>query len=164
MQHEDCSRVVMTRAAADVLRRVRADNGDVILHQSGGCCEGSTPLCVLAAHFVVAPADRLLGSVLDGVDADARPTPVWISFRQQEAWAHTQVVLDVVPSDGLGYSLEGDLGFAFVSRARVFTPEELAAVAPAPSRQQLEDGEAVAPVPVAPVDLSGPWVGLCSLP
>ncbi|MFE3190791.1 DUF779 domain-containing protein [Nocardia sp. NPDC059240] len=128
-------RVRITAEAMDLLRRLRATHGPLLLHQSGGCCDGSAPMCYPAGDFIIGDRDILLG-VLDlrltpGELATTAPTPddqvpVWISGPQFAAWRHTQLVLDAVPGRGSGFSLEAPEGLRFLSRARVFDPAELA--------------------------------------
>ncbi|GAB2544137.1 DUF779 domain-containing protein [Nocardia heshunensis] len=126
-------RVRITAEAMDLLRRLRATHGPLLLHQSGGCCDGSAPMCYPAGDFIIGDRDILLG-VLDlrltpGEFATTAPTPddqvpVWISGPQFTAWRHTQLVLDAVPGRGSGFSLEAPEGLRFLSRARVFDPVE----------------------------------------
>jgi uncharacterized protein len=115
---------LITPAAAELLRRLQAQHGPVMFHQSGGCCDGSSPMCYPQGEFLVGDRDVLLG-VLDGA-------PVWISGPQFETWKHTQVTIDVVPGRGGGFSLEAPEGVRFLIRGRAFTPEENAALAAAP--------------------------------
>ena len=111
---------MITAAAADLLRRLQDRNGPVMFHQSGGCCDGSSPMCYPEGEFIVGDRDVLLG-VLDGA-------PVWISGPQFEVWKHTQVTIDVVPGRGGGFSLEAPEGVRFLIRGRAFTAAELAAL------------------------------------
>lgn len=158
------SRVVITTAAAAVLHTIREKHGDVIFHQSGGCCEGSGPACFRVGSYIVSPLDRLLGFVLDGSSADAAGTPVWISSTQFSAWEHTQVVIDVAEGVGLGgFSLEGPEGYVFLSRGRLFSSEEAAELAPAPTKAEVDAG-AETPRPLPPVDLDGEFGSVCQLP
>ena len=117
-------RVLITDAAAELLDRLRRRHGPVMFHQSGGCCDGSAPMCYPEGEFLVGDRDVLLGEV-DG-------TPVWISGPQFETWKHTQVTIDVVPGRGGGFSLEAPEGLRFLIRGRAFTAEENAALAAAP--------------------------------
>lgn len=126
-------RLVATEAAAALLRRLVGSHGALMMHQSGGCCDGSAPMCFPAGEFVVGDRDVLLG-VLDlrlgvGDTASTLPdgndaVPVWISGSQFEVWKHTQLVLDVVAGRGSGFSLEAPEGVRFLSRARAFTEAE----------------------------------------
>ncbi|WP_099023674.1 DUF779 domain-containing protein [Mycolicibacterium palauense] len=123
------SRVLVTSAAAAQLTRLHQQHGPVMFHQSGGCCDGSSPMCYPDGDFVVGDRDVLLG-LLDVGDAGV---PVWISGPQFEAWKHTQLVIDLVPGRGSGFSLEAPDGVRFLSRGRAFTDaenEQLAGVPP----------------------------------
>src|SRR6478736_4449136 len=100
------ARVGITPEAAVVLRRLRAQHGPLMFHQSGGCCDGSAPMCFPTSEFIVGDADVLLGVLRDG-DAE---TPVWISGSQFELWKHTQLLLDVVAGRGAGSGVEGPKG------------------------------------------------------
>src|ERR1700760_4483930 len=110
---------VITAAAAELLGRLQDRHGPVMFHQSGGCCDGSSPMCYPRGDFLVGDRDVLLG-VLDVGDE----VPVWISGPQFEAWKHTQLIIDVVPGRGGGFSLEAPEGMRFLSRGRVFTDDE----------------------------------------
>jgi uncharacterized protein len=135
------ARVTAAVAAVDLLRRLADRNGSLMIHQSGGCCDGSSPMCFPAGEFLVGDRDVLLG-VLDlrlGVGrtlpdppSGADSVPVWISGSQFEVWKHTCLVLDVVPGRGAGFSLETPEGVRFLARGRVFTEPENAALATSP--------------------------------
>jgi uncharacterized protein (DUF779 family) len=114
-------RVVATPAAQDLIAQIRADHGDILFHQSGGCCDGSSPMCYPLGEFRIGESDILLGTI-DGV-------PVYIGRAQGEAWAHTQLILDVVPGRGGMFSLDNGREKRFLSRGRVFSAEEQAALA-----------------------------------
>jgi uncharacterized protein (DUF779 family) len=126
-------RIKATAGAMDLLRRLGGLHGALMMHQSGGCCDGSSPMCYPAGEFIVGDRDVLLG-VLDlrvGVGEVPQDFPegadsvcVWISGSQFQAWKHTQLVLDVVPGRGGGFSLESPEGMRFLSRGRAYTPEE----------------------------------------
>lgn len=117
-------RVLITDAAAELLRRLQAEHGPVMFHQSGGCCDGSAPMCYPAGEFLVGDRDVLLGTV--------GGAPVWISGPQFQTWKHTQVTIDVVPGRGGGFSLEAPAGVRFLIRGRAFTAEENALLAAVP--------------------------------
>ncbi len=110
------SRVDITPEATVVLRQLVAEHGPLMFHQSGGCCDGSSPMCYPAGEFRVGQRDVQLGEV-DGV-------PVYIGGQQYEVWRHTQLLIDVVPGRGSGFSLEAPLGVRFLTRSRVFDPAE----------------------------------------
>ena len=120
------SRVAVTPQAADVLRRLRAEHGPLMFHQSGGCCDGSSPMCYPLGEFATGPSDVMLGTV--DIGASAGPVPVWMSAAQFEYWSHTHLTIDVVPGRGGGFSLEAPLGVRFLIRSRLLTGEELAAL------------------------------------
>ncbi|ORA84416.1 DUF779 domain-containing protein [Mycobacterium malmoense] len=119
--------VLITAAAAELLASLQERHGPVMFHQSGGCCDGSSPMCYPRGDFLVGDRDVLLG-VLDVGDG----VPVWISGPQYAAWKHTQLVIDVVPGRGGGFSLEAPEGVRFLSRGRVFTDEEQALIRATP--------------------------------
>ncbi|MFI5506828.1 DUF779 domain-containing protein [Mycobacterium sp. NPDC051804] len=112
-------RALITRAAADLLEKLQQRHGALMFHQSGGCCDGSSPMCYPDGEFLVGDRDILLAvfDVGDGV-------PVWISGPQFEAWKHTQLVIDVVPGRGGGFSVEAPEGMRFLSRGRAFSNDE----------------------------------------
>ena len=113
-------RVTATDAARALIAEIRRDHPDILFHQSGGCCDGSSPMCYPASDFKVGERDVKLGEV-DGV-------PVYISASQFEAWKHTQLILDVVPGRGGMFSLDNGRERRFLTRGRVFSEAELAAL------------------------------------
>ncbi len=121
------SRVGLTEAAAELLRRLVDRNGPVMFHQSGGCCDGSSPMCYPEGEFLTGDADVLLGRLV----APGLPgIPVWISRAQHASWAHTHLTIDAVPGRGGGFSLESPEGLRFLTRSRLLTDEERAAALP----------------------------------
>ena len=114
-------RVKITAAAANVVERLAAVNGPLLFHQSGGCCDGSAPMCYPAGDFRVGPQDVRLGEVAG--------TPVYIGAAQFEYWSHTELTIDVVPGRGAGFSLEAPEGLRFLTRSRVFSDAESAVLA-----------------------------------
>ena len=118
------SRVDVTPAAAEVLRSLRGRHGPLMFHQSGGCCDGSSPMCYLEGEFRTGQSDVLLESLrIDGV---YEPVTFWMSAAQFELWKHTHLTVDVVPGRGSGFSLEAPDGVRFLIRSRLLTEEELA--------------------------------------
>lgn len=113
------SRALITEAAAELLRTLQNRHGALMFHQSGGCCDGSSPMCYPDGEFIVGDRDILLGILDVGTGV-----PVWISGSQFEAWKHTQLVIDVVPGRGGGFSLETPEGMRFLSRGRAYTEAE----------------------------------------
>ncbi|GAS88469.1 DUF779 domain-containing protein [Mycolicibacterium brisbanense] len=122
------SRALITQAAADLLTTLQERHGALMFHQSGGCCDGSSPMCYPDGDFIVGDRDILLG-ILDVGDTGV---PVWISGPQFDAWKHTQLVIDVVPGRGGGFSLEAPEGKRFLSRGRAFTDAEIDELAASP--------------------------------
>jgi len=120
----DPSRVAVTPEAADVLRRLRAEHGPLMFHQSGGCCDGSSPMCYPLGEFLTGPADVLLGAL--DIGGATEQVPVWMSAAQFEYWSHTHLTIDVVPGRGGGFSLEAPLGVRFLIRSRLLTEQEMA--------------------------------------
>ncbi|CAN5369082.1 DUF779 domain-containing protein [soil metagenome] len=111
------ARILSTPAANALIARLTATHGPLMFHQSGGCCDGSAPMCYPADEFKVGAQDVFLGEIADGV-------PVWIGAAQFAYWRHTQVTIDVVPGRGAGFSLEGPEGLRFIIRSRVFSDAE----------------------------------------
>jgi uncharacterized protein (DUF779 family) len=113
---EIVERVTATPAALNLIDRLKTQYGELMFHQSGGCCDGSAPMCFKQGDFIIGDYDRLLGAI-GGV-------PFYISGPQFEYWQHTQLIIDVVPGRGGMFSLEGPLGLRFLTRSRLFTDEE----------------------------------------
>jgi uncharacterized protein (DUF779 family) len=111
-------RVRVTEAAAALIARLIAQHGNLLFHQSGGCCDGSAPMCYPRAEFRVGAQDVLLGHVAG--------CPFYIGAAQFEYWEHTQLLIDVVPGRGSGFSLEAPEGVRFLTRSRVFSDAEAA--------------------------------------
>jgi uncharacterized protein len=112
--------VLATPAAVDLMASLYAKHGELMFHQSGGCCDGSSPMCYPRGEFLIGDSDVLLAT-LGG-------TPFYMSKSQFEYWKHTQLILDVVPGRGGMFSLEGSEGVRFLIRSRVFTDDEIAAL------------------------------------
>ncbi|MFE7802081.1 DUF779 domain-containing protein [Nocardia sp. NPDC057440] len=123
--HGRVHRVAITDRARTVLRRLIEQNGPVLFHQSGGCCDGSSPMCFPAREFRIGGADVLLGRL-------PWHTEFWISGDQYELWKHTHLTVDVVSGRGSGFSLEAPDGVRFIVRSRLLTDEESAALAAGP--------------------------------
>jgi len=133
-------RVGISSEAAALLRRLRAWHGPLMFHQSGGCCDGSAPMCYPRSEFIVGDQDVLLGVLSD--EPGAGETPVWISGSQYALWKHTQLLIDVVPGRGAGFSVEAPEGVRFLTRSRVFDPAEQAwlETCPAPLGRDVPSG------------------------
>ena len=118
------SRVDFTEDAAVLLRTLRANHGPLMFHQSGGCCDGSSPMCYPAGEFRTGGQDVLLQSLL--VAGIAEPIDFWMSASQFEYWKHTHLTIDLVDGRGGGFSLEAPEGKRFLTRSRLFTEAEWA--------------------------------------
>jgi uncharacterized protein (DUF779 family) len=114
-------RVAITPAAADMVRSLQARHGPVMFHQSGGCCDGSSPMCYPHGDFITGDADVHLGDL--DVDAD-QPVQVWMSKDQFAYWKHTHLTIDIVPGPGAGFSLEAPTGNRFLIRSRLYSDDE----------------------------------------
>lgn len=114
-------RVTATPAAKDLIVEIRADYPEILFHQSGGCCDGSSPMCYPADDFIIGDGDVCLGELVDGVS-------VYISASQFEVWKHTQLILDVVEGRGGMFSLDNGREKRFLTRSRVFTEDEIKAL------------------------------------
>ncbi|CAM02192.1 hypothetical protein A8924_3307 [Saccharopolyspora erythraea NRRL 2338] len=117
-------RVSVTAEAAEQIRRLRGRHGPVMFHQSGGCCDGSAPMCYPAGEFLTGDADVHLGDL----DVDGESVPVWMSRSQFEYWKHTHLTIDLVAGRGSGFSLEAPDGVRFLIRSRLLTDEECEAL------------------------------------
>ncbi|WP_375002706.1 DUF779 domain-containing protein [Aeromicrobium sp. CTD01-1L150] len=121
----------VTPEAADLLRSLRASHAKPLMfHQSGGCCDGSAPMCFTQGTYLVGPTDVHLGDLDIGADEEGVDpegiVPVHISREQFNYWSHTHITIDVVPGRGAGFSIEGPTGHRFIIRSRIFTEEETA--------------------------------------
>ena len=109
--------VLATDAALNLMAKLFAKHGELMFHQSGGCCDGSSPMCYPRGEFLVGDQDVLIGTLAG--------TPFYMGRSQFEYWKHTQLILDVVPGRGGMFSLEGPEGVRFLIRSRVFTDNEI---------------------------------------
>ncbi len=112
--------VMATLSALRLIETLRARHGPVLFHQSGGCCDGSSPMCFPQDEFIVGDHDVHLG--------DIGGAPFWISGPQFAYWKHTQLIIDVVEGRGGMFSLENGEGVRFLLRSRLFSDEEYAAL------------------------------------
>lgn len=110
-------RVTVTKEAESLIDKLREEHGDLMFHQSGGCCDGSQPMCFGKGEFMTGDSDVKLGEV--------HGCEFYMSRDQFEYWKHTHLTLDVVKGRGSSFSLEIPTGFRFIIRSRVFTAEEL---------------------------------------
>ncbi len=121
------TRVEATEKALQLVAKLEAIHGPLMFHQSGGCCDGSAPMCYPRGDFRVGKSDVKLGSIGDA--------PFYMSESQFEYWQHTHLTIDVVPGRGSGFSLESPENVRFLTRSRLFTDEELTQLSP------VENGE-----------------------
>jgi len=123
-------RIISTEKADELINRLREKHGQLMFHQSGGCCDGSQPMCFAEGEFKTGSSDVCLGEV--------NGCRFFMSADQWEYWKHTQLILDVTPGRGSSFSLEIPLGMRFLTRGRVFTNEEMQALEAAPVVSQAE--------------------------
>jgi uncharacterized protein (DUF779 family) len=109
-------RVTITAEALTLLKKLEGKFGLLMFHQSGGCCDGSSPMCYPRDEFIVGQADVFLGFVGDSESQ----TPFYMSGPQFEYWKHTHLTVDLVPGRGSGFSVEAPEGFRFLIRSRLF--------------------------------------------
>jgi uncharacterized protein (DUF779 family) len=118
---EKPKRVLATPAALDLIAALAGEHGGVMFHQSGGCCDGSSPMCFAAGEYLLAPNDVEMGEI--------GGAKFYMSPSQFEYWKNTQLIIDVVPGMGGMFSLENGSGKRFLTRSRVFTDDEALALA-----------------------------------
>jgi uncharacterized protein (DUF779 family) len=118
-------RVLVTDAAVVVIERLRSIHGALLFHQSGGCCDGSAPMCYPEGEFRLGAQDILMGRIAG--------CPFYMGAAQFEYWSHTQLIIDVVPGRGSGFSLEAPEGVRFLTRSRLFTDAEVDDLAAGPA-------------------------------
>lgn len=117
---ETSSRVALTPAAVALLQELVAQHGQLMFHQSGGCCDGSSPMCYPAGEFLTGDADVLLGRFeLPDVDPAAAQLEFWMSAEQFQYWKHTHLTVDVVKGRGSGFSVESPTGQRFLIRSKL---------------------------------------------
>ena len=113
-------RVGVTETAAKLIEQLKEAHGELLFHQSGGCCDGSAPMCYARNEFKIGQRDVCLGMIAG--------CPFYISGPQFAYWQYTHLTIDVVKGRGSGFSLEAPEGVRFLTRSRVFTDEEAAAL------------------------------------
>jgi len=111
------ARVVATPAALNLIEYLRMTHGDILFHQSGGCCDGSSPMCYPQDEFPIGDHDVLLGEI-----GGAR---FYMGSAQFDYWRHTQLIIDVVAGQGGMFSLENGTGRRFLTRSRIFSDDEM---------------------------------------
>jgi uncharacterized protein len=114
------ARVVATPVALELIERLRTAHGDILFHQSGGCCDGSSPMCYPQGEFLVGDNDVCLGEI--------GGAPFYMGVAQFDYWRHTQLIIDVVAGQGGMFSLENGSGLRFLTRSRLFSETENAAL------------------------------------
>jgi len=122
------NRVDFTPAAKALMDELKAFHGPIMFHQSGGCCDGSAPMCFALDDFKVGEVDVFLGLV-DGA-------PFYMSSSQYDYWKHTHLTLDVIPGRGSSFSIEIPTGKRFLIKSRLLTHEEIENLAEAPRGKQ----------------------------
>jgi uncharacterized protein (DUF779 family) len=115
-------RVLISEEAIAVVNQLKERFGELMFHQSGGCCDGSQPMCFEKGDFKIGESDVCLGTIEN--------TEFWMSKDQQEYWQYTQLTIDVVPGRGSSFSLEIPMGLRFITKSRLFTEEERANLMP----------------------------------
>lgn len=113
-------RVLITEEAAAVVEQLRQQHGALIFHQSGGCCDGSSPMCFPTDELYLDSSDVLLGSVAE--------CPFYMSKDQFEYWKHTQITVDITKGRGSNFSLEIPLGLRFIIKSKLYSEAELKAL------------------------------------
>jgi uncharacterized protein (DUF779 family) len=121
-------RISATPEAIKIIRQLRQEHGELMFHQSGGCCDGSQPMCFEKGEFKVGGNDVYLGDI-DGCG-------FFMSSDQFEYWKHTRLTIDITPGRGSSFSLEIPLGLRFIIRSRLFTDEELNSLSPVISGEE----------------------------
>lgn len=125
IEGETRSRVALTEAAVELLQQLIDQHGDLMFHQSGGCCDGSTPMCFPAGEFLTSDADVLLGRFEIARSAGTTSElEFWMSAEQFNYWKHTHLTVDVVPGRGAGFSVETPTGKRFLIRSTLMDVDE----------------------------------------
>lgn len=109
-------RVTISMQAIEIVQQLKAKFGELMFHQSGGCCDGSQPMCFEKGDFILGQSDVCLG-IIEGCE-------FWMSSDQFEYWKHTQLLIDIAPGRGSSFSIEIPLGLRFLTKSRMFTEEE----------------------------------------
>ncbi len=122
MQLRPATRVDATPQALELIERLRAKHGPLMFHQSGGCCDGSSPMCYPLGDFIIGSSDVKLGEI--------GGAPFYMSESQFDYWKHTKLLIDVVPGRGGMFSLDNAEDMRFLTRSRMYSDDELAELAP----------------------------------
>lgn len=115
-------RVLISEEAKAVVNQLKERFGELMFHQSGGCCDGSQPMCFEKGDFIIGESDVCLGTIEN--------CEFWMSKDQQEYWQYTQLTIDVVAGRGSSFSVEIPMGLRFITKSRLFTEEERANLTP----------------------------------
>lgn len=115
-------RIDLTKEANNVILQLKEKYGELMFHQSGGCCDGSQPMCFEKGDFIIGSSDICLGEIAG--------CEFWMSKDQFEYWQFTHLTIDITPGRGASFSLEIPLGLRFITKSRLFTPEELKDLVP----------------------------------
>ena len=105
-------KVLATESALLLIEKLKSKHGELLFHQSGGCCDGSSPMCYPKDEFIIGESDVLLGEI--------GGCSFYMNKSQYHYWKHTQLIIDVVPGRGGMFSLEGPEGVRFLTRSKVF--------------------------------------------
>ncbi|WP_298153779.1 DUF779 domain-containing protein [Flavobacterium sp.] len=116
------ARVLVTEKAKMLIETLKQSHGALMFHQSGGCCDGSQPMCFEKGDFILGQSDVCLGDI-EGCE-------FWMNKDQFEYWRYTQLTIDIVEGRGFSFSIEIPLGYRFLTQSRMFTPEELEDLVP----------------------------------
>ena len=115
-------RVTISPKAIEVVQQLQSKFGELMFHQSGGCCDGSQPMCFEKGDFIIGQSDVCLGIIQD--------CEFWMSLDQFEYWKHTQLLIDIAPGRGSSFSIEIPLGIRFLTKSRMFSEEEVLQLEP----------------------------------
>jgi len=121
-------RVEATDAAKEIIDQLREEHGELMFHQSGGCCDGSSPMCFPKGDLMINETDVYLGTI--------HGCEFFMSKDQFEYWKHTQLTVDITSGRGSSFSLEIPLGIRFVIKSRMYTEEEAKNLSPTRSGEQ----------------------------
>ena len=114
---ETIHRVIATDKAKELIAQLKVSHGELMFHQSGGCCDGSQPMCYEKGDFRIGSSDVRL-DIVEGCE-------FWMARDQFEYWQYSELTLDVIPGRGSSFSIEIPLGFRFLTRSRIFTDDEV---------------------------------------
>ncbi len=122
---ESVSRVALSDDAVTLLRKLWDKHGPLMFHQSGGCCDGSAPMCYAEGEFMTGAMDVELGEFdISPAQDGSQPISFWMSREQFQYWSHTHLTVDAVPGRGAGFSLEGPEGLRFIIHSKLMETAE----------------------------------------